>query len=81
MCVSPVPDAPDAVRTLAPRRHRRDTRKTSDAAPHHVHELHLTYISSGPVPRAFQRSFMFAFESLLDAQIIFDEIIKVVLVK
>ena len=65
---------------LSPRRHRRDAYEP-DAVSDHVHQLHLTYISSRAISSPFQRSLVLPLQSLLDAEIIFNEIIKVVLVK
>ena len=65
---------------LSPRRHRRDAYERTPLSDH-VHELHLTYISSGAISSTFQRRFMFSFESLLDAQVVLDEVVEVVLVK
>ena len=91
-CVSSGPDAPDAVRTAPesepkPRAARAPpdaiaaTRMNRTPCSDHVHELHLTYISSGTISSPLQGSFVFALQSLLDAQVVLDEIIKVVLVK
>ena len=52
-----------------------------DAVADHVHQLHLADISSGAVASTFERSLVFPLQRLLNPEIVFDEVVEVVLVE